>query len=200
MEKYYLLSCKDGREPLASAFAPKGSKADHELIEELNGVNELPFDLSLIKLDVGKNGLIKSDDLTGIKEKWLDYQPNNLAWPLMSQRLKLVIETNLTGNEQVDWITCKIMGDNEERLYFIPRFNNMLDVLDLNKTVFVKGTDHIIKPVFAATKVSMYSIFSMPSSYNLWKITSGIYVCETLKKVIKKQNLTGLDFEKTSVV
>ena len=89
MEKYYSFSWKDGKEPLASAFAPKGSKADHELIQMLNGINKLPFELSLVKLDVGKNGLIESNDLSDLKEIWLDYQPNSLAWPLMSERLLL---------------------------------------------------------------------------------------------------------------
>jgi hypothetical protein len=199
MEKYYLLSWKDGKEPLASAFAPKGTKADHELIKELKGRDSLPFELSLVKLDVGKNGLIESNDLTGLKEIWLDYQPNSLAWPLMSERLKSLIETNLKGNEQVDWITCNVKNGNEERPYFILRFNKILDVLDMQKTMFVQGTDHIIRPVFAASKISSYNIFSKPSSHDLWKITSGLYVSEALKKAIQKEKITGVDFEKITV-
>jgi len=199
MEKYYLLSWKDGKEPLASAFAPKGIKADHELIKELNGRTSLPFELSLVKLDVGKNGLIESKDLTDMKDIWLDYQPNSLAWPLMSERLKSLIEANLKGNEQVDWITCKVKNGNEERPYFILRFNKILDVLDMQKTMFVQGTDHIIRPVFATSKISSYNIFSKPSSHDLWKITSGLYVSESLKKAIQKEKITGFDFEKVTV-
>ena len=48
MEKYFLLSWKNGKEPLASAFAPKGSKLAQDLISELNGINKLPFVLSLV--------------------------------------------------------------------------------------------------------------------------------------------------------
>lgn len=199
MEKYYSLSWKEGEDPLASAFAQKGSKSGNELIQILNGKNELPFELSLVKLDVEENGLIESNDLSDLKEIWLDYQPNSLAWPLISERLKSIIEANLTGNEQIDWIECKVKNGSEERTYFILRFNKMLDVLDMQKTMFVQGTDHIIKPVFASSKISAYSIFSEPSSYELWKITSGLYVSETLKKAIQKQKLTGMDFEKTSV-
>jgi hypothetical protein len=200
MEKYYSLCWKDGKEPLASAFAPKGSKADHELIKELNGISKLPFELSLVKLDVGKNGLIESKDLTGLKEVWLDYQPNSLAWPLMSEKLKLIIAANLTGNEQIDWISCNVKNGNEVRPYFILRFNKMLDVLDVQKTMFVQGTEHIIRPVFANSKIIAFNVFSKPSLHDLWKITSGIYISEILKKAIQKANLTGLDFEKTSVV
>jgi hypothetical protein len=199
MEKYFLLSWKKGKEPLASAFAPKGSKLAQDLISELNGINKLPFELSLVKLDVGKNALIESNDLSDLKEIWLDYQPNSLAWPLMSERLKSVIEANLTGNEQIDWIECKVKNGSEERTYFILRFNKMLDVLDMQKTMFVQGTDHIIKPVFASSKISAYGIFSKPSLYDLWKITSGLYVSDVLKKAIQKEKLTGVDFEKTTV-
>src|SRR5690606_17983105 len=140
-----------------------------------------------------------SNDLSDLKEIWLDYQPNSLAWPLMSERLKSVIEANLTRNEQIDWIECKVKNGNEERLYFILRFNKMLDVLDMQKTMFVQGTDHIIRPVFASSKISSYSIFSKPSSHDLWKITSGLYVSDALKKAIQKAKLTGIDFEKTTV-
>jgi hypothetical protein len=199
MEKYYLLSCKNGKEPLASAFAPKGTKLAQDLILELNGISKLPFELSLVRLDVGRNGLIESTDLSDMKEIWIDYQPNSLAWPLMSERLKSVIEVNLIGNEQIDWIECKVKNGNEERTYFILRFNKMLDVLDMQKTMFVQGTDHIIRPVFASSKINAYSVFSKPSSHDLWKITSGLYVSDTLKKAIQKAKLTGMDFEKTSV-
>jgi hypothetical protein len=199
MEKYFLLSWKNGKEPLASAFAPKGSKLAQDLISELNGINKLPFELSLVKLDVGKNALIESNDLSDLKEIWLDYQPNSLAWPLMSERLKSVIEANLTGNEQIDWIECKVKNGSEERTYFILRFNKMLDVLDMQKTMFVQGTDHIIKPVFASSKISAYGIFSKTSLYDLWKITTGLYVSDVLKKAIQKEKLTGVDFEKTTV-
>jgi hypothetical protein len=199
VEKYYFLSWKNKKGALASAFAPKGTKLAQDLIPELNEKNNLPFDLDLVKLSVGKNGLIESNDLSDLKEIWLDYQPNSLAWPLMSERLKTLIEENLTGNEQVDWISCKIKNGNEERIYFIPRFNKMLDVLDIEKTMFVQGTNHIIIPVFDSSKIIAYHIFSKPSSYDLWKITSGLYVSETLKKMIQKEKITGLEFETVRV-
>jgi hypothetical protein len=199
MEKYFLLSWKEGKDPLASAFAPKGSKADHELIQILTSKDKLPFELSLVKLNVGKNGLIESNDLSDLKEIWLDYQPNSLAWPLMSEKMKSVINSNLTGNEQIDWIECKVKNGNEEQAYFILRFNKMLDVLDKQKTMFVQGTDHIIKPVFSLSKIKDYNIFPKPSSHDLWKITPGIYISDLLRKAIIKAKLTGIEFSKTSV-
>jgi hypothetical protein len=198
MSNYFFLSGKNPPK-VASAFAPEGTKLSQDLIPELDGINNLPFDLGLVKLSIGKNGLIESNDLGDLTEIWLDYQPNSLAWPLMSERLKTTIESQLTGNESIDWITAIIKGNGEQKIYYVPRFNKMLDVLDMQKTMFVQGTDHIIRPVFSISKIGLYSMFSKPSSHNLWRITSGLYVSEAIKKAIQKQKLTGLDFEKTSI-
>jgi hypothetical protein len=199
MENYYLLSWKDTKEPLASAFAPKGTKLAQDLIPQLNGINKLPFELNLVKLSVGKNGLIESDNLTEMKDTWLDYQPNSLAWPMMSEKLKSTVEELLTGNEYIDWITATVNCKEEQKTYYIPRFNKLLDVLDTQKTMFVQGTNVIIRPVFSSSKISLFSMFSKPASHDLWKITSGLYVSEYLKKTIQEQNLSGIKFEKTRV-
>lgn len=198
MSNYYSLSWKHKPE-LASAIYAVENQVAYELIPQLDGRNALPFDFELRRIKETKDGLITDSNLTVLKETWLDYQPNSLAWPLMSERLKSVVEANLTGNEQIDWITCKVKSDNEERPYFILRFNKILDVLDMQKTIFVQGTDHIIRPVFASSKISVYNIFTKPSSHDLWKITSGLYVSEAVKKAIQKWKLTGLDFERTLV-
>lgn len=59
MNNYYFLGPTNP--PLvASAFAPEGTKLDYELIPEVNGHSELPFELQLIKLSSGKKGLIKN--------------------------------------------------------------------------------------------------------------------------------------------
>jgi hypothetical protein len=88
----------------------------------------------------------------------------------------------------------------ETKKYYVLRFNKTLDVLNLEKTLFVKGTDHIIKPVFSLLKINLLNIFCKPSSYNLWKISSGLYVSEKLKKDIQINDVTGVVFEKTSVL
>lgn len=198
MSNYYLLSWKHTPE-LASAIYAIENQVAYELIPELNGKNELPFEFQLKRVKETKDGIITDENLSALNEIWLDYQPNSLAWPLMSERLKSIIEVNLTGNEQIDWIECKVKNKSEERTYYILRFNKMLDVLDMQKTMFVQGTDHIIKPVFASSKISAYGIFSKPSSHDLWKITSGLYVSDVLKKAIQKEKLTGIAFEKATI-
>lgn len=199
MDNYFLISWKH-KSRLASAFVLNEAKLDHELISDLEESTIMPFDFELRKVIEVKDELIIGNDLSELNELWLDYQPNSLAWPLMSDKLKFVIENNMTGNEEIDWISCKVKSNKEHRIYYILRFNRLLDVLDMKKTMFVQGTDHIIKPCFSLSKIKSFSIFSKPSAHNLWKITSGLYINEKLKKAIQKEKLSGLDFEKISVV
>lgn len=201
MENYYFLGGKN-TSPVASAFAPEEIRQMDtvELIQTLDTVQKLPFNFKLIKLTITRKGLIESSDLTGLKTKWLDYQPNSQAWPLFSERMKNVIEDYLTGKEGVSWISAFISGNNEEQTYFIPRFEQPLDVLDKDKTTFVPGTNQIIKPVFSYSKIKDYSVIFKPEFGNMWKIPSGFYVNEKIKQTVIKDNFTGIVFEKTTVI
>lgn len=198
MNDYFLIGGKNSPK-VASAFAPEETPSSYKLIPILNGMNQLPFELNLVYLSIVKNGIVESNDLSALKEIWLDYMPNSLAWPLMSQRLKTIIVDCLTGEEKIDWISAIVKGNNEQRTYYIPRFTEMLDVLDNSKTMFIEGTDDIVRPWFSFEKVKMYSMFHLPSKFDLWKITPGIYVSEVLKKSIEEKRMTGLKFEKTRV-
>jgi hypothetical protein len=197
-DNYYFLTIKDYPE-VASAFAPDDTKLAHELIPELVDADKLPFELRLVKLSVGKNELIKSNDLSGLDKTWLDLQPNSLAWHLMSEKLMNLIKNNLTGKEYLDWIPATINNGDEKRIYYIPRFERKLDVLDEKNTMYVKGTDHIIRPHFSLKKIKDLAFFHTPDSYNLWKIPTGLYINETLRKGIIKEKLVGIGFEKVRV-
>ena len=160
-------------------------------------VMELPFDFILKKVTKGKSGIHVSEDISELNNLWVDYQPNNLAWPLMSEKMKDIIIENLTGRESILWINARIKTKDESKTYYVPCFKEKLDVLDEQKTVFVPGTKHIIKPVFSLNKVVIYSLFHKPQDF--WEITSGLYISESLKKAMQKEQITGVGFEKTSV-
>ena len=197
-DNYYFLTNKNYPE-VASAFAPDDTKLAHELIPELVDADTLPFELKLVKLSVGKNGLIKSNDLSGLGETWLDLQPNILECHLMSEKLMTLINNNLTGKENLDWISAMINNGDEKRIYYIPRFERKLDVLDEENTLYVKGTDHIIRPHFSLKKIKDLTIFHTPRSHDFWRIPTGLYINETLKKGIIKEKLIGIEFEKVRV-
>lgn len=198
MENYYFLTSKHTLS-VASAIAPYKIKLAHELIPDLEGVNNLPFKLNLVHLLVAKNELIETKDLSGLKEIWLDYLPNSLAWPFMSSKLKNIVDAFLTDREGIDWIKAEVNGNDEHKTYYIPRFKKMLDVLDAEKTLFVSGTDNVIRPCFSLVKIKNLAVFHTPISHDLWKITSGLYINQQLKNAIQKEKITGIAFEKTRV-
>jgi hypothetical protein len=156
--------------------------------------------LHLVKLTCAEDGLIEDEDLSGVDNLWEDYMPNQFAYNMFSEKFKEVIEKELTGNEETDWIAAKIHGNEECRTYYILKFTKRLDVIDEGKTLFVKNTDHIMRPCFSSSKIEKVSIFHVPDKEEyLWKIPSGVYVTEKLKKAIQKAKLTGVGFEKAMV-
>ncbi|MFH6987914.1 imm11 family protein [Flavobacterium collinsii] len=199
MSKYYFLSWKH-KAQVASAIYEIEDQNDYELILELKGKKSLPFKFDLKRIKEVKDGITIDNNLDELEEIWLDYQPNDFLWPLMSERLRSVVQASLAGNEHIDWVDCKVRKGNEERTYYILRFNKILDVLNMEETSFVNGTDRIIRPVFSYSKIKDYSIFTKPSFQDLWRIPSALYISEKLKKEIEKEKLTGLDFSKVPVV
>jgi len=197
MNKYFFLSEKI-KQGTAFAYTEGETPLSHELIPEMVGKIELPFELILKKVISGKNGLQVSTDISDLKYLWLDYQPNNLAWPLMSEKMRNVICQNLTGKEGIIWMKVNVKSIGESKMYFIPRFEKRLDVLDEQKTIFVPGSKHIIKPVFSLKKVLSYNFFNKPQDF--WEITSGLYISEVLKNAMQKEKLTGVDFEIATVI
>lgn len=199
MKKYYLFGSKQSNNKVASAYAPSGAKLAQELIEDLENKYELPFELNMVKLTIGKNSIEESDDLNGIETIWLDYLPNSFAWPLFSNRLKSIISNHLTGQEYIDWIRAKINTLSEQKEYYIPRFRDKLDVLDKEKSTYIPDTDHIIKPCFSLLNISRYSMFHFPLDSNLWKITSILYISDELKKILQEENISGVCFDKANL-
>ena len=194
---YYLLIQKvNDVGPTAIAYPPKEFSISHELIAKLEDRNELPFDLTFKRVEQSESGL-KVSEQVGDLEVWTDYLPNSFVWPFMSDKIRSIIDINLTGEEGISWITAKVKGSHEEKSYNIPRFARKLDVLDFDRTVFAEGTDHIVIPYFSSQKVKPFSLFHTPD--NFCRITSDLYVNESVKEAILKDKITGVAFERISL-
>jgi hypothetical protein len=197
--KYFLLTWKTVVGSSASGVVPKDIGMDDSLLRSLSNSTELPFDFTLVKITPEANGLEESKDLSSLSEIWFDYMPNYLAWPLLSPKMKEIVDVHLTHDEELYWLSATIHGDQETREYFVPRFGRMHDVLDCEKTVYVPGTKHVIKPCFASVKLNHLSIFPLPQEFGLWRITSSLYVSESLKMAFTKSGITGVAFEQAAV-
>ena len=184
-----------------SPDGPEGKKLSSDLIADLEGINELPFELHLVKSTVGRHGLIYSDDLSGIEDIWEDFLCNEFAIPILSEKLKSIIESELTGEEAVDWISAKIHGNGECRTYYILRFNKILDVLDEEHSMFNSNPGTLIVPCFSLKKIKNYTVFHIPDEEAfIWKIQSSFVLSEKLKKAIQKAKITGVTFSKDRVI
>ncbi len=198
MRKFFFLGEKIDRN-CGIAFTKGDTPIAHDLVPLLRGKDSIPFILYLKRVINEGGHFSKLDDISGLKKPWMDFQPNNLAWPIMSERMKLVIEKFLLADSDVEWLSVQIIGGNEERRYYLPRFKRKLDVLNIEKTIFVEGSNHIIKPVFSAEKLSNnIHFFHKPGIF--WEITSGLYVSTELRDEIIKEKLTGIEFENVTVM
>jgi hypothetical protein len=198
---HYLMSPKNSRQVAVAAFPPHLPLSAYALMspvpEELLTVDEFPFDLTLKKVAFIPKGSVESDDLSGLPRPWADYQPNALAWPLVSARLRAIIDRHASGQERHEWVRVTVRpGTGAGRPYHVLRFREQLDVLHKEASVFwpVAGKpDRLVDPAFAQEKITALSVFPYPSG--CWQIPSGLCVSEQVKVAAKREGLMGLNFE-----
>lgn len=197
MSDYFFLFSKV-KKGTAVANTEGETPLSHDLMPAMRGLTEVPFELKLKNVAYVNRKLVVSDDLSGIQHLWPDLQPNNLAWILLSEKAKDLIEPRLTLKEGIVWMQVWVKSDIQIRKYFIPRFERKLDVLDQEKTLFSPGSEFALKPVFSLAKIADYNVFSAPSQF--YEIPSSLYVSEEIKKILVKEKITGVDFRKAEVV
>lgn len=179
----------------AFALAASDNLLRHELISEILEKGKISFHFVLKKyVTIGRTTWAYSDDLSELDHIWLDFLQNDLIFPLMSKRLRDAIISCLNGNEGISWLPVMVYANNEQRQYFVPNFEHKLDVLNEEKTQYVRNTDLIFMPVFSFIKIAKYSIFHKPSDFS--EIPTMLYINGEMKKKIQKENLTGVYFER----
>jgi hypothetical protein len=185
------------RKSAAVACAPEEIPASYTLLDSLVGINSLPFDLTLKNVTFGREGSKTSDDLNDLKCLFFDYQLNSLAWPVLSARLRTIIDQQASGREHYEWISVNIhRGEEETRPYYILRFKEQPDVLDMEKSTFLRfpnKSDHLINPTFSQEKIADLCMFTCPSMF--WQIGAGLYVSQAIRDWAKREKLAGLHFE-----
>lgn len=195
-KKYYSMQAKNLKK-VSSANAIENDKLDYELIPELMSSDKMPFEFELKMLTHSKKGIVITDDTSSLEKKWFDYQYNDLAWPIFSEKLMKIIDDNLDKSDNLSWIKCTINSNEEKKTYFIPKFLKKPDLLDTNKTIYVPGTDHVIKPCYSLLKVQKYAVFPKPSAF--WEIPTSIIVNKQIKEAIIRQGISEIEFEEVLI-
>ena len=197
MSKYYWLKWKWVSKG-AMALPPKEEELRHELTSEIEGKNILPFDFVLKKITKDDY----SEYLPNEEIIWEDYLAAlGVGFSLISERLKAIINAHLTGEEGIEWISCKVNAGPESRTYYVLRFTKKLDVLDMEKTLFDDDgpPDDVMRACFSFEKVKKYAVFTEPRTYDFWKIPRTFYVSAAIKKAAQKEKLI-VGFEGSYVV
>ena len=191
--EYYWLSFNE-QQIKTVAYAPAGTPLSHRIISEMKGKELLPFDFEIHQVD-STDGLVRGYS----SSLHYDYQANSMAWPLMSDTLRSIIDSCLTGREDLSWIRARLIGkDNDVFNYNIPFFNSFLDTLDTERSVIAKSSNMVIRPCFNKEKLKEFSVFHGPTMF--WQITSKFYVNEIIMESIISQNLTGVSFSGVKIV
>ena len=123
-----------------------------------------------------------------------DYQANDLGVPLMSIKLKNILESSVC--EKHVWKPSFVEdGISISYEYFIPQFLGGIDVICREKSKIVNGPigEVIIKACLVENKIGDLEFFHLPNS------SIRLIVSDRLKAKIEEGNLTGIDFSTVPV-
>ena len=196
--KYYSIYQNETETDCASAFLPDNITLSNVELMTADDMYLFPVNFTLKRLSLDCNGVNVSSDFSGLNDLWLDYMPNSEAWPMLSERMMETINSFLTGNEKLKWIRCSVEHNEETKYYYVPLFQTEFNILDTAKCIYASN-GIIIKRVYASSKIKDYSVFPEPSYRNWWDILPVLYVSNDVRKVIKKEKLTGISIERAPV-
>ena len=163
-----------------------------EVDEFIKQNRRFPCNLVLVQRRITKNGITQNNNVP--EKEFFDYQYNQFAYYLLSERLKNCIEENKGSKDSFSWINVLVSSETETRNYYIPIFESIPDVLDSKLTTRVSASNAILVPCFASEKLEGYNFFPIESSFGV--LPRGIYVSEKLKKELQKQKFDNVKFEK----
>ncbi len=109
---------------------------------------------------------------------------------LVSHEMMTLLRTFNNDEDKLEFLPVKaISKEYGDRKYYIMHFKIIYDVIDTLKTIYVNGTDSIIKLRLDDNKVKNLKVFNSQPAVN------DVIISEDVCELIKKQKLDiGLDF------
>lgn len=109
---------------------------------------------------------------------------------MVSEKLRDLLLSFIGDNRDIEFLPVKAISDKYgNRVYYIMHFKKIFDVIDKEHTVYVPGTDAIIKLRVDKDKIGDLKVFNSQPAINDVIVSKD--VCESIKK--NKLHL-GLDF------
>lgn len=194
MNKCVFFTAKEGssKEFSMAKLADESIISPLEVDDFIKQNRRFPCNLFLAQMRITNNGITQNNNVT--EKVFFDYQYNQFAYYLLSERLKNCIEENKGSKDSFSWIKVSVSSEIETRNYYIPIFERIPDVLDSKLTTRVPASNAILVPCFASEKLEGHNFFPLESSFGI--LPRGIYVSEALKKILQKQKFDNIKFEK----
>lgn len=109
---------------------------------------------------------------------------------MVNQALKDLLQSYVTSANDIEFLPVKaISKEYGNQIYYIMHFKKIFDVIDPQNTLYVEGTDTILKLRLDYNKVKSLNIF------NSQPVINDIIVSDEVRKSIQKNKLDfGLEF------
>lgn len=128
-----------------------------------------------------------------VELKYGQYRPFHLCIGganMVSEELKELLESFVQDDPNIEFLPVKaISAEYGDRIYYILHFRKIYDVIDKKNTIYVEGTDSIIKLRVDYEKTKNLKIFNSQPAIN------DIIVSADIRRAIRKNKLNlGLIF------
>ncbi len=194
MKRFYFMVSK--RKELVLVLNKTDLEDESELFKLIERKNKLPFSCVVKKYVNEIDKSYPTDNFENVKLIWADFIGNIDSLPMFSKKMKNVIDNYLTSKNNIHWKEAKVdKFDGENRTYYLPWFNEKMDVLDNEKTTYkeIEGHKLLFTAYYDYEKVKDLHFFHKPNTF--YQLPTAFYVSEELKNEIEKQQLTGVEFE-----
>ncbi len=175
---------------------------ENDLDAILVNISEKDLDFDRYDVNQGKRlsvGYVYCKEAEGIDVN-TDYIANNLAWLIISEKLKTILSEFNIGDTQFIPV---LNEDKRENIGYLVNIINMVDAIDISKSLVKKMTYHrdgkeetynsVIKYALYEKKIGDSDLFKL-EGYN-----TPIFISERLKNAMDKAKVTGCDYQKIKV-
>jgi len=125
--------------------------------------------------------------------EFADYLSSDLGCRLCSSKLREVLQSHASRDDELQWLEVDIKSDSECRPYFILHFPVRPDILNREESIFAAGF-FVVKPVLAKAAIGEHQIFTYPGGGD-----RSMYVTSKVKRAIQSEGCTGLKFSRAAV-
>jgi hypothetical protein len=176
--KYYRIIL-DGEDQLGGLlYAPEGIKSGY-----VSDGKKLPENIANLEFKL-------------MDGSYTSFMGSDIGANLVNEDLKELIGSFITDENQIQFLPVKVSSNlYGDKMYYILYFNIIHDVINTTKTMYVEGTDQIIRLCLACNKVKGLNIFNSQPHINDLIVSDKIR-----KKMIKQKMDIGIEFMQINCV